>query len=151
MWLGRTLANALAGGLAFAVVGLFCGGGAGFIFGITSNGSLSDGYGIAFYGVIVGIICGVAGILIHFVGAACSRPDPFWQPFFDLTARVTWGQLCGTVLAITSFLIFEFIDARVKRASFGTTLREDAIFFCFFAPALMICGAIAGALWKRDT
>ena len=150
IWLGRVVANALAGGLAFAIVGLFCGALSGFIFGVIFEGSLGGSLIIASYGILVGMACGVAGVLIHLAAALVAEPGEFWEPFFNLTASVSLGQMWGTIAAIAAFVAFELIDSQIHQASFSTTVGEDVIFFCFFAPALMICGAIAGAIWKRD-
>ncbi len=150
IWLGRVLANALAGGLAFAIVGLFCGALSGFIFGIIFDGSLGGSLIIASYGILVGVACGVAGVLIHLVAAVVAKPGEFWEPSFNLTASVSLGQVWGTVAAIAAFVAFELIDSQIHQASFSTTVGEDVTFFCLFAPIIMICGAIAGAIWKRD-
>ena len=150
VWLGRVLANSLAGGLAFAIVGAFCGGLTGFVMGLISDGSLSGGFGIAFYGALAGIACGFVGILVHLIAALTAPPDDFWQPFFDLTPRVAWGQLWGTVVAITAFYGFELVSSQIHRQNFVTTARGDGSFLILFAPAMMIFGAIAAAVLKRD-
>lgn len=134
IWLFRVIANALAGGLMFAFVGAFCGLIVGFM------------TGLGYLGSIVGAACGVVGVFIYLIGAASAAPGNFWRPFLELTPRVAFGQMGGTIIAITSFFAYEFVVSRFRYADFLTIVGEDMIFFCLFAPALMICGAI----WKRD-
>lgn len=121
-----------------ALVGAFCGLVAGFI------------TGLGFYGAIVDAACGIVGVFIPLIGAVAAAPGNFWRPLFYLAPHVAVGQMCGTLLAITSFFAYEFVDARFHHTDFSTIVREDMIFFCLFAPILMICGAIAAALSKRD-
>ena len=150
IWLGRVGANAFAGGLAFAVVGAFCGGLTGFVMGVVSDGSLGGGFGIAFYGALAGVACGFVGILVHLIAALNAPPGDFWEPFFDLTPRVAWGQLWGTIFAITAFYGFELVRSQIHPQNFATAARGDGSFLILFAPAMMTCGAIAAAIFKRD-
>ena len=151
IWLGRALANALAGGLAFALVGAFCGGGAVFTVALFEAGAPGQGSFIGVpIGVVVGAMCGVAGIFIHLFPALRAESGEFWQPFFDLTARVAFGQFWGTVSACTAYLTFEFIFSRIRGIPFSSGISEDMLIFAVIAPTLMICGAIASAIFKRD-
>lgn len=150
IWLGRVLANALAGGLAFAVVGAFCGGITGFILGFAWSGSMGDAFGGVYGGALVGVACGSVGFVIHLLPALPAPPGEFWQPFYDLTPRVAWGQFWGTILAITSFFAFEWVYALIHNVSFAKTFQGNEIFIALVAPALMILGAIAAAIFKRD-
>ena len=151
IWLGRVLANALVGGLAFAVVGAFCGGGAAFIVSLFEAGALSQGAFIGVpFGAIVGFVCGIAGIFIHLFPALKAEPGDFWEPFFDLTAPIAFGQFWGTVGACTAYLAFELIAAPIRGTSLSTGVSEDMLIFAFGASILMICGAIASAILRRD-
>lgn len=150
IWLGRVLANALAGGLAFAFAGAFCGAMTGFLLGLSSHGSFGDAFGTAYFGALVGVACGSIGFFIHLLPALFAPPDEFWKPFFDLTPRVAWGQFWGTLIAVTAFFAFERVDSIIHGVSFAKTFQEDGIYIVLFAPILMICGAIADAIFKRD-
>ena len=151
IWLGRVVANALAGGLAFAIVGAFCGGGAVFVLSLFEVGALGEGSFIGVpIGAIVGFVCGIAGLFIHLFSALKAEPGEFWQPFFDLTAPVSFGQFWGTVGACTAYLAFELLAALIRDTSFSAGVSEDMLLFAFGAPTIMICGAIAAAIFKRD-
>ena len=150
IWSGRVVANAIAGGLAFSIIGALCGALTGFVLGFAWEGSSDSAFGVAYFGALVGAASGVVGLVIHLLAALPAPPGEFWKPFFDLTARVSWGQMWGTFLAITSFFAFELADSLVHNVSFAKTSQQDGIFIILFAPALMILGAVAGAIFKRD-
>lgn len=150
IWLGRALANALAGGLAFAVVGAFCGGIAALSIELLESG-LSERSFIGFpIGAIVGAFCGIAGIFIYIIPALRAEPGEFWEPFLDLKARVSWGQIWGTTAACTAFITSELVRSLFNQARFSDNIGEDMLLFAFSAPILMIFGAIASAIFKRD-
>ena len=151
IWLSRVLANALAGGLAFALVGAFCGGGAVFIISLFESNALGEG---AFAGIPigagVGFMCGIAGIFIYLFPAVYAEPGEFWEPFLDLTARVAFGQFWGTLGACTAYLAFELIYSPIRGNRFSAGVSEDLLLFAFGAPLIMIFGAITAAILKRD-
>lgn len=147
IWLGRALANALAGGLAFAAVGAFCGGAAVFFLSMVTGGGLIAG---SLIGAIVGAVCGIAGIFIHLLPALRAEQGDFWEPFFDLTARVSFGQFWGTIGACTAFIGFELAKSQFNNVGFSDNVSEDILIFAFAAPLLMICGATVSAIFKRD-
>ena len=149
IWLGRALANALAGGLAFAIVGAFCGALTGFVTEVAAK-DLEYAFAVAAYGAMVGAICGVVGVFIHFIVAATARPEKPWRGFVRLTARIAIGQLLGTLGIITAFLAFNLISSQINNESFSRAVNENWVFIMYSAPALMIIGAIAGAVFKRD-
>ena len=140
IWLGRVAANALAGGLAFAFVGAFCGGGAVFLISLLGAGA----FGGILIGAIAGFTCGIAGIFIHLFPAMKAKPGDFWEPFFDLAAPIAFGQFWGTVVACAAYLAIELIASQ-----FGG-FDENLPLFSVGAPILMIIGAIAAAVFKRD-
>ena len=149
IWLGRVLANALAGGLAFAIVGAFCGATTGFVTEVAAK-DLEYAFAVAAYGAMVGAICGVVGVFIHFVAAATARPEKPWKRFVRLTARMTIGQLLGTLGIITAFFTFNLITSQMNNGSFSRAVNENWVFIMYSAPALMILGAIAAAILGRD-
>ena len=151
VFLGRIVANTLAGALAFAVVGAFCGGGAVFIISLFESNALGEG---AFAGIPigagVGFMCGIAGIFIHLFPAIYAEPGESWKPFLDLTARVAFGQFWGTLGACTAYFVFELIYSPMRGNGFSAGVSEDLLFFAFGAPLIMIFGAITAAVLKRD-
>ena len=64
--------------------------------------------------------------------------------------RVALGQLLGTVGAISSYLVLAWAIARFNGAPFLGTVEDNLDLAILAAPITMICGAIAGALWKSD-
>ena len=157
LWLIRVLANALAGGLAFAVVGAFCGGGAvlfpALIICLLEHIGMGEG---SILGVIIGAslgtICGIAVIFIHLFFALGAEPGEFWQPFVGLTARISWGQIGGTIAASAAFVAFELVRSQFNRVEFSNNIGKDCIpiLSTFFVPISMILGAIAAAILGRD-
>lgn len=148
--LGWALANAIVGGVAFAVVGAFCGALTGFSLDIASNGALNGAFDLAAYGAIVGVACGILSVPVHGFYALFAPPDEFLQPCFDLIPRLAFGQLWGTIIALTGFFALELVSSQTHTISFALKVREDGLLIILFAPALMILGAIAAAIFKRD-
>ena len=95
-------------------------------------------------------MCGVAGIFIYFIAAIFVEQGKFWEPFLTLITRVTFGQLGGTLLAVTIFLTFELLRSRFNTFEFSNKVSNDVMIPFVAAPILMILGAIAGAIFKRD-
>ena len=124
-------------------------------------------------GVAIGALSGVVGAFIFGLAALQSSPihssPRFFAPVRALMGRVALGQFLGRVAlgqflgslsAATdkSFLLYETIDARLhghrlaqKPCSLGHFLSGSSTAHFGDSPpnALMICGAIAGALWHR--
>ena len=146
--LGWALVNAIVGGVAFAIVGSFCGALTGFTLGLVSKGSFDSAFGIAAGGAIVGIACGILSVPAHGIYALFAPPDEFLQPCFDLIPRLAFGQLWGTVIAITGFFAFESVSS--NGVNFVKAVEKNSILMVLFAPSLMIFGAIAAAVLKRD-
>ena len=153
-WMAKLapIANAVVGGFWFAFVGACCGGFGGatmeVLFDISSGGNLVGL--VIIFGIGYGFASGVMGAFIYAVAAARSQPGQLCQPFHDLQRAVTMGQCVGELGACTSFLAFELLKAEAQNIPFGVGISRDIGYFFFGAPALMICGAIAGALFKRD-
>ncbi len=154
---GRVLANALVGGITFAFVGALCVGLAGGIIGIALDGwsrtfSPAAGYGFfgAFIGAKVGAFDGIVGVFLFAIATIRAKPGRLLKPFSALIGRVITGQITGTMGALTSFMIFEFVKTLIISRGFSQNVFDDLLWILFGTPILMICGAIAGALTKRD-
>ena len=148
IWLGRVVANTIVGGFTFAVIALFCGMIVGGLAGVLVG---FDGgtYG-ALIGGGVGLSSGVVGALIYAVASASTQSATILQPYLNLRGRVGWGQVFGTGSAYFCYLIFVLSRTQLKGAVSSEVALNDAGIFMFVAPAMMIVGAIAGAVFKRD-
>ena len=146
IWLGRVLVNALSGGLAFAIVGAFCGGAMGLLLGlIIGIGGIGGTIGAA-----IGAATGVVGILIYAIAVMGEPPGDLFEPFFDITARIAFGQVWGTIAACSTFLAFELVRSLFTDAGFSNNVGDDAPLMMLVAPILMICGATISVIFKRD-
>lgn len=152
VWLGRVVANAIAGGLAFAVVGAFCGGIVGVCFGaLCYSFNVDVMWRSARLGAYVGLASGVFGVLIYAIAAFTATPGDLFSPFHSLKKRVCLGQIFGTFLSCASFIVFECGKAALQKITLAQALNSnDAIYFICIAPITMILGAIAGAIFKRE-
>ena len=155
-WVARVGWNALAGGALVGIVGAFCIGAAGALVGAVyarhMGATFLDGARVGGYvGVILGAMCGVIGVLIFGVAAFRSAPGRLFAPFLQLRGRVALGQFLGTVDALSFFFAVEWAKSQLQNQSFGQGIAEDLKWIQWGAPALMVCGAIAGALSKRDS
>ena len=148
--LARALANALAGGLAFAIVGAFCGGGAAFALIFGSTFSFGAALGLSPYGAVVGAMCGIVGVIIHFFVAVLARPGDFWEPLLESTKNIAFGQSWGTIAAVASFFVFESARSLLSGSNFARSFAGDMPAVFVAAPAMMVFGAIAAAVLKRD-
>ena len=152
----RVLANVIIGGLAFAFVGALCGGAAGsFLTFIVSIAVGEFGIGMAFgqltmFDAVLGFASGIVGAFIFGVAAWRAKPSQLLTPFYELRRRVFLGQMTGTLLACVSFFSFVVIKMNLQNITLGDSIGYDGIYLLLGAPILMICGAIAGALTKRD-
>ncbi len=153
----RVLANALIGGLLFAIVGALCLGAGGFLLG-TALDRVGLGNILIFphfaaegaeSGVLMGVISGIVGCFIFGIAALKISPT-FFMPLHDFWARVSLGQFLGALSAGATFLIYEYINARVQGQRLAQNVLADLPLITYSAPILMICGAIAAALTKRD-
>ena len=153
----RVLANAIIGGLLFAIVGALCLGTGGFLLG-TALDRAGLGNILIFphfaaegadSGVLMGAISGIVGCFIFGIAALRVSPN-FFTPLRNLWARVALGQFMGALSAGATFLLCEYINARVQGQRLSQNVLADLPLITYAAPILMICGAIAGALSKRD-
>ena len=151
----RVLLNALIGGLAFAIIGAVCGGAVGATLGFIHDKIL--GYGHSYLrlyaqgGVMVGVLSGVFGAMICGTFAFYEKPERATNLLIALIGRVAVGQVLGVLGATTAFFAYELVRRQFVDERLIFLITGDEQFLLLGAPALMICGAIAAALTKRDT
>lgn len=145
IWLSRVVANAFAGGLAFAIVGAFCGGAMGLLLGLI--------IGVGGAGAMIGAATGVVGILIYAIATMGEPPGDLFEPFFEITARIAFGQVWGTIAACSAFLAFELVRSMLNGIGFSqffNNVGDDIPLMMLIAPLLMIGGATISVIFKRD-
>ncbi len=152
---GRVLCNALAGGVLVAIVGAFCLGIAGasafavldfLVYGKVMGG-MQHGFRLSSFGSAIGF---VLGLLIFGIAAVKTPPGRLFAPLQRFVGRVALGQLLGTLGALSFFAVLVVAKAQLQNQSLAKTVSADLIFIAFGVPITMICGAIAGALSKRE-
>ena len=154
----RVLANALIGGIAVAFVGAFCVGLAGGFVGtaldyggfLGAQGETGFGFLGAFAGAEMGALSGIIGAVLFALATVRATPGQILAPLKALIGRVTLGQIFGTSGAFTSFMAFELVKTLINHQGLASNIFDDLVWILYGAPILMICGAIAGALSKRD-
>ena len=144
----RIVVNAILGTLATAIVGELCLGFAGIV--ITAAASLalnpwSDALAVQGF-----LFNAAAGALIFVVATLKSAPGEIIAPVRALLGRVVLGQIAGTLITGSAFLAFAIVKAQFQPLLFATSVVYDAFLLTKFAPLIVACGAIAGALIKRD-
>lgn len=98
-----------------------------------------------------GLVCAIlSSIFIFGIAAFKENKQTVFDVMREISIRVIVGQFCGTCGAISTFLVVEFCLAHIQNAPFDQSVNEHAPIFLWASPILMICGAIAGALSKRD-
>ena len=152
----RIGANIVVGAIVTAIVGALCVATAGALFGwmldIRStppswdSGFLFPG---AWLGAYLGSFSGIVGALAAAVAALGGKPDDSVGPPRALLRNLAMGQLFGTLGAVSSYLLFAFGVAQWNGDPFIGTVEDNLELIIWGAPALMISGAILGALWKR--
>ncbi len=153
---GRVLTGALFGGVVTAITGALCVATAGALLGWMmdlrstppswDNGFILPG---AFAGVYLGVWSGLIGAI---VGAVAALGDNSTRPLATLRAllsRVALGQLLATLGAVSSYLLLALVIAQIKGDPFTGTVEDNLELAIYGVPITMVCGAIAGALWKR--
>lgn len=154
IWLGRVLANALAGGLAFAVVAAlclgFCGGVTGWFLGESAEVKLIVAKFGVNAGVVIGGFSGVFGLIIFAIVAAKSKSEQFFGPLQNFLGCVTSGQVIGIVTAVAITLVFQLANAYLYHRALSAGIYSNAFLILLGTTALMIGGAIAAAIFKRD-
>ena len=154
---GRVLTNAIVSGVVIAIIGALCVATAGALLGwildIRSTPAIWDGgfFGAGlFLGLCLGAWSGILGALVGGVAASKARPGALLAPL-SVLKRVALGQLLGTLAALSSYLIFALAVAQLNAQPFVGTVEDNLDLAICGVPVLMNCGAIAGALWKRDS
>ena len=153
----RVLTNAILGGVVAAVTGALCVATAGAFFGwmmdIRSTPPSWDS-GFLFPGAWVGARLGVwSGLIGALAGAVAAWGDNSTRPMATLRAllnRVALGQLLATLGAVSSYLLLALVIAQLNAQPFIDTVEDNLELAIIGVPITMICGAIAGAIWKRD-
>lgn len=157
MWvvLGRVASYAILGAVATALVGALLIAASGALVGaiLDASGS-SPGVGVlmAFWGAAVGAVYGAkaggvaGGILFGIVGFRSSARRSFLPPK-SLLFPVIIGMSAATLGIMTSFFAGCAGFALARGGAFASFVTEGLIFIVFAAPAVMVCGEIAGAIW----
>ena len=152
----RVVVNAVMGGLWFALIGALCIGLTLGLIGTVADYSgafganAESGFTGAIIGAKIGASSGIAGIVLFAIAAIRAMPGQLLEPFDVLFGRVICGQALGTIGALTSFVAFELAKTSINHRGFTLNSFDDSKWIIYGAPTLMICGAIAGALSKRD-
>lgn len=155
---GRVLVSALIGGFFTAIVGALCGATAGALFGwildIRSTPPSWDGefllpgaWLVAYLGSFSGFVGLFAGAVAAFDGKPASSIVPR-----ALLRNLALGQLFGTGGAVSSYLLFAVAVAVAQFSGdpFVGIVEDNLELVIWGAPILMICGAVAGAIFRRD-
>ncbi len=79
-----------------------------------------------------------------------SAPGEIIAPVRTLLGRVVLSQIAGTLITGSAFLTFAIVTARFQPLLLVTNVVYNALLPTKFAPPIVVCGAIAGALTKRD-
>ena len=93
---------------------------------------------------------GIVGIVAFAMAAWGAAPDRLPLSLRALMARMAMGQLFGTVGAVSSYLLFVYAIAQLRAQPFLGTVEDNLDLIIWGAPTSMLCGAIAGAVFKRE-
>ena len=152
----RIGANIIVGAITTAIGGALCVGAAGALLGwildIRSTPATWDGGFMGpglFIGLTLGAWSGIIGAIVGAVAASNARPACAFAPL-ALVKRVALGQLLGTLAALSSYLVLALAIAQFNGDPFVGTVEDNLELAIYGVPLLMNCGAIAGALWKRE-
>ncbi len=156
-FVGRVLASAFIGGFFVAIMGALSVATAGALFGFIldirstpprwDSGFLFPG---AWLGANLGSYSGFVGALAGAVAAFDGKPESSIVPSRALLRNLALGQLFGMLGAVSSYLLFAFVIAQFSGAPLVGTVEDNLELAIYGVPILMICGAIAGALWKCE-
>lgn len=157
--LARTLLHALGGGVFAALVGALCIALAGALTGAVIDiggtpyrwGESLIPIGFCFGLALGGAGGGIVGVILHALQGLFSAPDLRLLPTRAFLCRVSLGQIGATIGACASFFGFEILFSLTQSLPFPACVDRHLVWIMFGAPALMMCGAIAGALWRGES
>ena len=151
----RIGANLVVGALLTALMGALCVGAAGAVIGgIMDIRSTPPAWSLGFsaagasLGMTLGSWSGILGAVIFGIAALTAHPGRFFAPIIAIK-RVALGQFLGTLGALSTYLLAAMFIAQTRGQLFVATVEDNAVIILIGAPLMMLCGAIAGALWKR--
>lgn len=156
--LRRVVSHAVSGALASALVGALCVGAAGALCGwimdLSSRpATWDDGFKLVGFllGATLGSYGGIVGALFCGWAGFAAPPNRALLPPRALLNRIALGQIAGTLLAGATFFLWALAQSQNSGQSFGHIVEAELLLIICAAPALMICGAIAGALCAPAT
>lgn len=151
----RVGANVFVGAITTSFMGALCVATAGALLGwildLRSTPATWDGGFLGpglFLGLYLGAWSGITGAIVGGVAALAARPGATSAPLIVIK-RVAFGQVLGTLIALSFYLIFACAIAQFNGESFVGTVEDHLELAIYGVPITMNCGAIAGALWKR--
>ena len=151
--IGRVISYALLGGLGAALVGAICIGAAGASIGaIDSSPGTFSGRELVWIGFVFGVSLGgsgggIAGVLIFAIQGFRSASRRSFLPPRSLLRSIALGQIVATLGVCSSFFALELVLSQINNQPFYQAVGQHLIWIMFGAPAVMVCGAIAGAIW----
>ncbi len=158
-WIGRilarTLLHALGGGVLAALVGALCTALAGALTGaIVDIGGTPHRWdqGLIPIGTYFGVVLGgaggaIVGVVIYAFQGLLRAPDRRLLPTKAALRQVSLGQIGATIGVCAAFFCFEMLFSLSQNQSFSRCVDRHLFWIMFGAPALMMCGAVGGALW----
>ena len=106
---------------------------------IGANVGIGGGFWLGFF----------IGLALFSIAAARTAPGRTFEPLRALFGRVALGMLAGALGFCSLFLAVEWARAWAQSQPLHMVAVFDSTWLFLGTPALMICGAIAGALSKR--
>lgn len=159
-WIGiltaRVLCYALCGGLGAALTGAICialaGAATGAIIDIQgtpphwNQGFVPAGFFVG--ATLGGIGGGVTGVVVFALLGFLRVPDRRFLPRRATFIAIWSGQIGGTLGVCLSFFLLLAMASTLAGKSFPALVDTHLMWILFGAPALMVCGEIAGAIWS---
>ena len=157
---GRIACNAMVGGLLAGMTATISGGVAGAIWDWANAGAnvalkirpmpgISPPSGVM-TGLLNGLVVGtLISALVFAVITARAQPGRLFEPTRAFLARVAIGLNAGALGFCSLFLLIEWARTALSGQSFYVQAIIDSGWLFWGTAALMVCGAIAGALSKR--
>ena len=160
-WLARAAmrlgAHLVCGGVTSALVGALCVGATGALLGWimdidSTPPSWDSGYLFpgAWLGAYLGCGGGIVGAFAAGAVAFDERARHSLAPLRATLMRVALGQSAGTLGALSCYFLLVMWLVFRRAQPFVGTVEDNLDLIIPGAPCAMICGAIAGALWKKS-